>query len=420
MEEQMNQEWEKLGKDIRNIVEDAVNSQNFSQLNKTISNTVNEAVNSIQKGLRTAGDAVNQAAERQKNNQSFNFGNWTGKKIEKNLQKQNSVIPVDKKRLDLFQKNTSIKAGGLALTICGCILNVGLGIAVVVLCLVCLFLGVFPLGIKIALSILFPLLIGSAMMTWQGSSMLSALKRYHNYIAGLRGRTYCNIKDLAEQNGKSIAFVVKDVKKMIEKGWFRQGHFNHEKTCLIVSHETYNEYEALQRQRLEQQRQEQIQNQENIIRAQEYRGDQRLQKVIEEGQQYIHRIRACSEKISGQEISKKISHMEMLVQKIFDRVRQDPNSLDDIGRMFEYYLPTTVKLLEAYQQLDSQPVQGENIRSSKMEIEQTLDTLNDAFERLLDSLFEEIAWDVSSDISVLHTMLAQEGLVGNEFERSNT
>ena len=69
----MNQEWEKLGKDIRNIVEDAVNSQNFSQLNKTISNTVNEAVNSIQKGLRTAGDAVNQAAERQKNNQSFNF-----------------------------------------------------------------------------------------------------------------------------------------------------------------------------------------------------------------------------------------------------------------------------------------------------------------------------------------------------------
>ena len=112
--------------------------------------------------------------------------------------------------------------------------------------------------------------------------------------------------------------------------------------------------------------------------------------------------------------------MEMLIQKIFDRVSQDPNSLDDISRLLEYYLPTTVKLLEAYQQLDSQPVQGENIYSSKIEIEQTLDTLNDAFERLLDSLFEEVAWDVSSDISVLHTMLAQEGLVGNEFERSKT
>lgn len=417
----MNQEWEKLGKDIRNIVEDAINSQNFSQLNKTITNTVNEAVNSVQKGLRTAGQAVNDAAEKQRNYRQAFFGNVSQREQTKvNLQKENRMIPVDKRRMDLFQRNTSVKAGGLALTICGCILNVGLGIAVVVLCLVCLFLGAFPIGVKIALSILFPLLIGSALMTWKGSSMLSALKRYHNYIVGLRGRTYCNIKELADQSGKSISFVVKDVRKMIENGWFRQGHFNQDKTCLIVSHETYNEYETLQRQRLEQQREEQIKIQENAIRAQEYRGDQRLQRVIEEGQQYIFRIRSCSEKISGQEIYKKISHMEMLIQKIFDRVRQDPDSLDDISRMFEYYLPTTVKLLEAYQQLDSQPVQGENIRSSKMEIEQTLDTLNDAFERLLDSLFEEIAWDVSSDISVLHTMLAQEGLVGNEFERSNT
>ena len=106
--------------------------------------------------------------------------------------------------------------------------------------------------------------------------------------------------------------------------------------------------------------------------------------------------------------------MEMLIQKIFERVKEDPDSLDDISRMMEYYLPTTVKLLEAYLQLCSQPVQGENIRSSRMEIEQTLDTLNDAFEKLLDSLFEDVAWDVSSDISVLHTMLAQEGLVGTD------
>ena len=76
----------------------------------------------------------------------------------------------------------------------------------------------------------------------------------------------------------------------------------------------------------------------------------------------------------------------------------------------DYYLPTTMKLLEAYEELDVQPVQGENIISSKKEIEDTIDTLNIAFEKLLDSLFQDTAWDVSSDISVLHTMLAQEGL----------
>ena len=63
----------------------------------------------------------------------------------------------------------------------------------------------------------------------------------------------------------------------------------------------------------------------------------------------------------------------------------------------------TVKLLDAYEEMDQQPVQGENIQASKKEIEDTLDTLNQAFEKLLDSVFQDTAWDVSSDISVLHT-----------------
>ena len=83
----------------------------------------------------------------------------------------------------------------------------------------------------------------------------------------------------------------------------------------------------------------------------------------------------------------------------------------------DYYLPTTMKLLEAYEELDTQPVQGENILSSKREIEKTLDTLNQAFERLLDDMFQDTAWDVSSDISVLNSMLAQEGLKGKDFEQ---
>lgn len=98
------------------------------------------------------------------------------------------------------------------------------------------------------------------------------------------------------------------------------------------------------------------------------------------------------------------------MDKIFDRVEQNPASVGDIRKLMEYYLPTTIKLLQAYQDLDAQPVQGENIISSKKEIEKTLDTLNVAFEKLLDDLFQETAWDVSTDISVLHTMLAQEGL----------
>ena len=82
----------------------------------------------------------------------------------------------------------------------------------------------------------------------------------------------------------------------------------------------------------------------------------------------------------------------------------------------DYYLPTTMKLLEAYEELDAQPVQGENIRNTKQEILDILDTVNTAFASLLDSLFQNDAIDISADISVLKTMLAQEGLTNQEFE----
>ena len=102
--------------------------------------------------------------------------------------------------------------------------------------------------------------------------------------------------------------------------------------------------------------------------------------------------------------------MEILVDKIFDRVEQNPACVGDIRKLMDYYLPTTVKLLETYAEMDAQPIGGANIQATKQEIENTLDTINAAFEKLLDSLFQDAAWDVSSDISVLHTMLAQEGL----------
>ena len=99
-----------------------------------------------------------------------------------------------------------------------------------------------------------------------------------------------------------------------------------------------------------------------------------------------------------------------MVQRIFERAASHPEIIPDLKKMMDYYLPMTVKLLNAYADMDAQPVQGETIRASKREIEQTLDTLNLAFEKLLDSVFEDTALDVSSDISVLHTLLAQEGL----------
>lgn len=94
-----------------------------------------------------------------------------------------------------------------------------------------------------------------------------------------------------------------------------------------------------------------------------------------------------------------------------------PENIGDLRRLMEYYLPMAIKLLDAYEELDRQPVRGQNITSSKEEIMKVLDTLNIAFEKLLDNLFQDATLDLSADISVLQTMLAQDGLTKDDFPK---
>ena len=142
-----------------------------------------------------------------------------------------------------------------------------------------------------------------------------------------------------------------------------------------------------------------------------------MQEVLQRGNAFIAEIRRCNDAIPGEEISGKISRMELIVRRIFERAQAHPEIVPDLKKLMDYYLPMTVKLLNAYAEMDAQPVQGDNIRAAKKEIEDTLDTLNLAFEKLLDSVFQDTAMDVSSDISVLNTLLAQEGLTDDELSK---
>ena len=205
---------------------------------------------------------------------------------------------------------------------------------------------------------------------------------------------------------------------MLEKRWFLQGHLDSMNACLMTTDKAYREYVSIMRQKEEAKAAEKASAQEKAARY-GYASPE-VRDTLEKGEEFISKIKACNDAIPGEEVSEKIFRMEVLTRRIFERVKEEPDTVDDIRRLMDYYLPTAIKLLEAYEELDRQPVQGENIVTSKKEIEETLDTLNAAFERLLDNLFRDTAWDVSSDVSVLKTMLAQEGLTGKDFKSHNT
>jgi 5-bromo-4-chloroindolyl phosphate hydrolysis protein len=186
----------------------------------------------------------------------------------------------------------------------------------------------------------------------------------------------------------------------------------------MLNNESYELYLQLQ----ENMKMKQIQEDKNkldqkIQDANSLKPDDR--KIIDEGRQFVIKIRNANIAIPGEEISRKLDRLEEVTGKIFDFVETHPDKLNEIRKFTEYFLPTTLKLLDAYRELDEQPIEGENIASAKKEIEDTMDTINLAFENLLDDLFEEAALDISTDISVLQTMLAQEGLTDNNMSIRN-
>ena len=132
--------------------------------------------------------------------------------------------------------------------------------------------------------------------------------------------------------------------------------------------------------------------------------------ILSDGTEYIKFVRTINDKIPDtEEMSDKLYRLEEIMNKIFAQVRKNPESADELHKLMDYYLPTTKKLLSAYIELEKQP-DLDNVTKTKAEISDAMDTINEAFENLLDSLFQDMAWDISSDISVMKTMMAQDGL----------
>lgn len=129
---------------------------------------------------------------------------------------------------------------------------------------------------------------------------------------------------------------------------------------------------------------------------------------------YLAKLHAASEAIDSPEVSAKVDRIEELSRSIFEYISQHPERTDEIHKFTSYYLPTTLKILDAYDRMEEQKIRGENVTKAMAGIEQTLGTVASAFERQLDSLYSAETLDIETDISVLESMLAQEGLDGGK------
>lgn len=265
----------------------------------------------------------------------------------------------------------------------------------------------------------FAALLGFGVRNLRRASKLKALTR------AVGQREAVTFDDIAARMQVSPKAALSTSRTLIKGGYLPQGRIDDENTTLMVTENAYHQYRQFQqsqRQTLaEREAAEAARAAEAAARAaHEQDLSERLtpeqRAFVACGRDYLRQLRSLDERINDAAVSERIVAIEEVVGRILARAEEEPAVIAGLDRLTAYYLPTTVKLLDAYDRLEEEPIQGDDIASSRREIEHTLEVLHGAFEKLFDDTYQDLSLDVSADISVLHAVLAQEGLTEGPFD----
>ncbi len=256
------------------------------------------------------------------------------------------------------------------------------------------------------------LMAAFGLMLWRGIRQDKLTQTAKRFVEVIGSRQYIDIETLALSVNKTKKQVLRDIKKLLDRGYFPQGHLDRSQTTFILTDEVFNHYLELESTSI---RNDIIDSTARDVDEQEFltltpEESAELSRMIAEGNDYIARFRSLNDDIPGVEISAKLDRLEGLLKEIFSSIRKHPEQMSRIHELMDYYLPTAAKLVAAYREYDRVSEPGKEILEAKQDIENTLDTINAALKKLLNRLFKDSVLDVTTDAQVLKTVLAQKGL----------
>lgn len=225
-------------------------------------------------------------------------------------------------------------------------------------------------------------------------------KRMLNYWNILSNSKEFPIGNLAQLTGESKSTIYKDLDKMINLGVFQEYFVDRHNDKLILQNvEAYiSRYQTIESQNA---------SFANLDGA-------------SEAQAFLEELRSINEEIKNPKLTEQISQIEVLTGKIFSAKKDKQDSNSDLSRFMSYYLPTTLKLLSTYAEMEHQNIQGDNITKSMKEIENMMSKVVESFEKQLDQMYKTDTMDIASDISVLEQMFEKDGLTGNAMKLDYT
>ena len=228
---------------------------------------------------------------------------------------------------------------------------------------------------------------GGLCMLWYGLRKGRRLKRYRQYLSLIGRRKSISVTTLAEATGFAPRKIREDLQDMLDDGIFPMGYLDLGSDQLFLTDDGIQDRPK-----------------EEPEKAPE------PPKEVEGAEAVLTEIRALNDAIEDPEMSRKIDRIGEITGNIFAYLREKPDKEGKLRSFLSYYLPTTLKILGSYAQLEAQGVEGENISAAKERIEGMMDKVVEGFEQQLDRLFQDDAMDITSDVAVLERMLEKDGL----------
>ena len=436
-----NNTYSDIGEEIKDQVNQAVASGDFSNLSSVISQTVAGVLGEVGNGINQASsiirtsvststlDAMNQARE-----QARLYHEQQEARLRANKEKRSQYVV---KPGQSTRTVTQYKPAGSGFSLSRVkFLNKGAvsgPISVIMgasgmIVFSTLFIGglgaFFDGGFTVADVVLVSILFGGFLLASIGT-FISGINK--NRLLGKAKKIrklcceklYCTVDDIASATGTDRSKTVKDIKKILSKGFFPEGYLDDDNTTFMASDAVYKQYQDAEKSRMIREAEEAkklLDNQnvnpdKTVTLTPEQQAE--LAAMIEEGNKSCRRLHELNDSIPGEAITEKLNTTEKLLTDIFTRVKEHPEQMKNCHKLMDYHLPTMLKLVEAYAEYDKVSVPGEDIIKAKGEIEKTIDVINQAFTELLNRLFRDSVWDVTADAKVLKSMLSQDGLTGD-------
>lgn len=228
---------------------------------------------------------------------------------------------------------------------------------------------------------------GGVAMLVAGQRMKRRSARVARYLAVMGERGYISVEELCTVTGKSRKKIESDLDYMVEKGLLGAGaYLDSGRGIFFRSADAFADYANATAKK------------ENVT-----------PKEANEGYAgALRAIRSANDRIADPVLSEKIDHLETVAGKIFREVEEHPEKQQQAATFLNYYLPTTLKLLDSYAKFEEAGIEGENLSRAQERIEETMDALIKGFDKQLDDLYRNEAMDIDSDIRVMENMLRRD------------